>query len=62
MTDLLLLCILIMQVAIFHSTASSSGRYAKAFDFIIHRPSKYIERGLVSGCRKTRNSINRGGL
>ncbi len=58
MTDLLLLGILIMQVVIFHSHASGSGRYAKVFDFIIHRPSKYIERGLVTGCRKTRN---RGG-
>ena len=48
LVELLLLGILIMQVAIFHSRSSDSGRYAKVFNFLIHRPLKYLERNIIA--------------
>lgn len=45
--EILLLGILIMQMFIFHSNASGSGRYMKLFDFIVHRPTQYTERKTV---------------
>ena len=52
MIELLLLCILIMQIFIFHSTADKLGRYAKLFNTLIHRPTKYMERKAVVLCCK----------
>lgn len=50
LTELLLLGILIMQVISFHTKASPSGRYAKLFDRIIHRPTKYVEHKICVLC------------
>ena len=51
LTELLLLGILIMLIVLFHYNASSYGRYAKLFDYIVHRPTKYTERKTVVLCK-----------
>ncbi len=55
MTDLLLLGILIVLLLIFHNNASSSGRYMKLYDILVHRITKYIERKIVSLFRNDRS-------
>ena len=57
MIELLLLGILIMLMLLFHSNASASGRYAKVFDFIVHRPTKYVEHKATDLCKKTLTKI-----
>ena len=49
--ELLLLCILIMQIVTFHSTADKFGRYAKLFDTFVHRPTKYFESKIGRFCK-----------
>ncbi len=49
--ELLLLGILIMLIVLFHYNASVHGRYAKLFDILVHRPTKYAERKTVVLCK-----------
>ena len=51
LVEVLLLCILIILIITFHYNASSSGRYMKLFDIIVHRPTKYAERKTVILCK-----------
>ena len=51
MIELLLLGILIMQIVTFHSTADKFGRYAKMFETLIHRPTKYLEQNIIFLCK-----------
>lgn len=57
MIELLLLGILIMQLISFHSTASSSGRYMRAYDALTHRLTKYMKDKTVNLCKKTSTKI-----
>ncbi len=54
MTDILLTGILIMMIINFHYNCDGGGRYAKLFDFFIHRPTKYLERGACKCASKLR--------
>lgn len=60
MIELLLLGILIMLMLLFHYNASVHGRYAKVFDFIIHRPTKYCECKTISLCKKAISKVKGG--
>ena len=52
MIELLLLGILIMQIITFHYNASSSGRYMKYYDLIVHQLNRYLRhKAVVLSCK-----------
>lgn len=51
MTDLLLLGILIMLIISFHYNTSSSGRYMKFYDILVHRLPKYLRKKTACECK-----------
>lgn len=52
MVEFLLLCILIMQIISYHSTAHNSCRYKKQFNAIVYRFPKYLGGKTVVLCRR----------
>lgn len=61
MTDLLLLGILIMLIINFHYNANAHGRYAKLFNFVVHRPAKYTERKSIIITKSSYHKLRQGG-